>query len=236
MWITLLCILGALGYAQADCYPGDTAFTAIVQEVYHGVTSDSINFEAFSSDQPSGSITRQHLCSILTNHHNNGRNPGQLQTNRDYLRYVTVSESKCIQALTYPQGYDNINGWIQWRGSHSGYWYSKMGQFTDNAVWFYPYYKQGAKHLYVVQPVRFDSQYRIDHCKHRDSTGATCRDGWNQSGQGVRTFINMSMIPRINVSKTVYVYSLHSNFFELTAHMLNKLELLQFKLFLLLNS
>ena len=34
--------------------------------------------------------------------------------------------------------------------------------------------------------MRFDSQDRIDDCTTADQTGATCRYGWNKSGQGVR--------------------------------------------------
>ena len=183
MLITLLCVLGAVSYAQADCYPGDSTFNAIVQEIYHSVTSDNIKLDG--SNQPSGSINRQHLCSILTNHHNYGKNTdaGQWQTNRQYLGYVSVSQSACTNALTYTKGYNSIYGLQQWAGDHSGNWYTKTHKFPDNAEWSDAKYKPG--YVYVLQPVRFDSQYRKDHCVTKDSTGATCRYGWNQSGYGV---------------------------------------------------
>ena len=184
MWITLLCVLGVVGYAQADCYPGDTTFNAIVQEIYHGVTSDNIKLDG-GPDQPSGTINRQQLCDILTNHHNYGKNSaaGQWRTNRQYLGYVSVSPSDCTDALTYTKGYNSISGLQQWAGDHSGHWYTKTQRFTDDAEWSDAKYKPG--YVYVLQPVRFDSQYRIDHCVTEDYTGATCRNGWNQSGVGV---------------------------------------------------
>lgn len=179
-WIVLISLLGVVGYVQADCYPGDTTYTAIVQQIYHGVTSDRIQL----SFHGSGLMTRRQLCSILTNRHNNGKNPGQSQTNRDYLGLATISVSQCQNALTYTQGYNSIAGWQQWAGYHSGNWYPNTGTpDSDGAMWFNPYIKPGT--TYVVQPVRFDSQYRRDNCRVPDSTGATCRHGWNQSGQGV---------------------------------------------------
>ena len=184
MWITLLCVLGAVGYAQADCYPGDTTYTAIVQEIYHDVTSDNIKLDG-GPDQPSGIINRQQLCDILTNHHNYGMNTGQSQTNGQYLGYASahISSSACTTALTFTQGYNSISGWQQWAGYHSGNWYGNSQQFSDGAEWFNPSYKSGV--TYVFQKVRFDSQDRIDNCHTKDKTGATCRYGWNQSGFGV---------------------------------------------------
>ena len=38
----LVLIFGTLGYASADCYPGDVAYNKIIQEIYKGVTSDNI--------------------------------------------------------------------------------------------------------------------------------------------------------------------------------------------------
>ncbi len=166
------------------CYPGDTIYTGIVQDIYHSVTADNIVLSG--PNQPRGAITRQQLCSILTNHHNNGIiSPEQSLTNKEFLDEVIVGQSSCANALIYTQGYDSISGWQQWAGYHSGNWYSSNnGVSSDHALWSSPSYKPGK--VYVLQPVRFDSQYRIDNCVTVDSTGATCRNGWYQSGQGVK--------------------------------------------------
>lgn len=176
----LLLIAGTLGYASADCYPGDAAYTNIVQEIYRGVTFDNIVLTFFSSTP----MNRRALCSILVSNHNNGKNPGQNLTNRDYLG-VYVTQSNCVNALTYTTGYSSLAGWQAWAGYHSGKWYSKTKIFDDGAQWNYPYVKNDPGQTYAVQPVRFDSQSRKDKCQFIDSTGATCRNGWNQSGQGV---------------------------------------------------
>lgn len=184
-WIILVIgILGVAEYAQADCYPGDTIYTSIVQEIYHGVTSDNIVLTSQNGGSP---ITRNSLCNILTAHHNFGmnQNANQLQTNRDFLGSLGVSVSQCTNALTYTQGYNSKSGWQAWEGYHSGYWYSTLERFSDGALWSAPDYKPGG--VYVLQPVRFDSDDRIKNCVTPDQTGATCRYGWNQSGQGVRS-------------------------------------------------
>ena len=163
-----------------DCYPGDSAYTEIVQQIYRGVTSDSILLTG--PDQPK---SRYQLCSTLTNHHNSGKNPGQMETNSEFLGQVTVTQTACAHALIYTQGYNDISGWQQWAGYHSGNWYSSENSRSDTALWSNPSYKPG--NVYVLQPVRFDSQYRIENCITRDSTGSTCRHGWFQSGQNVNS-------------------------------------------------
>ena len=167
------------GYARADCYPGDTAYTSIVQDIYHDATSDKIQLSG--SDQPAGTISRYHLCSILRQHHNYGKNPGQSDTNSEFVG-ITMEQSACTNALYYPKGYNGISGWQQWAGYYSGNWYNTVSPESDGAQWSYPSIKDV---IYALQPVRFDSQYRIDNCVTPNSTGATCRYGWNQSGQGV---------------------------------------------------
>ena len=184
LFVILACVLGALGYAKADCYPGDSVYTNIVQNIYSGVTSDNI----ILSFHGSTSMNRQALCSILVNHHNYGKNRGQSQTNRQYLGYLKneIMQDTCVNALTYTQGYNNIAGWQNWAGYHSGNWYGKTQIFSDGARWYAPYYKYDPGQTYAVQSVRFDSQDRQDNCNYVDPiTGATCRNGWNQSGNGV---------------------------------------------------
>lgn len=180
----LISVLGTLSYVQADCYPGDTQYTQIVEEIYHGVTSDRISLSAHDSS----SITRRALCEILIERHNEGTNPGMNgRTNRNYLgpgRRSYIPLYKCLIALTYTRGYETIAGWEKWSGYHSGTWYktSSREDSSDGAYWYYPYATSG----YVFQKVRFDSRERIQSCTMRDSTDATCRYGWNQSGAGVR--------------------------------------------------
>ena len=179
---TLMCILSVCGYALADCYPGDTIYTSIVQEIYKGVTHD--NIIVTFHDHGNTPLTRNTLCNILVYRHNNRKNPGQSQTNKDYLGQ-SIGLYSCVNALTYTNGYSSLAGWQDWAGYHSGNWYATHKIFSDGAMWNQPYYKYDPGQTYAVQPVRFDSQERIKDCHRVDMTGATCRYGWNQSGIGV---------------------------------------------------
>ena len=175
--IVLLLIFGALGYVSADCYPGDAAYNKILQAIYKGVTTDKIVLTYIGTTP----MSRQALCTILVNNHNYGRNPRQWLTNSNFLGQQ-VTQSACVNALTFTTGYSSLAGWQKWDGYHSGRWYSKTTSFSDAARWSSPYSKG---QTYAVQPVRFDSQWRKENCKRRDITGATCRYGWNHSGKGV---------------------------------------------------
>ena len=82
MFICLLALLGIkFQYARADCYPGDIRYTELVQNMYHGVTSDSIALEAHLPP----TLTRGDLCTILVDRHNSHTNPGQTNTNAVFL-------------------------------------------------------------------------------------------------------------------------------------------------------
>ena len=188
-----MCILvgvTSIQYAQADCYPGDTIYTNIVQEIYKGVTTDTTILDHFTDPGTCATpmpIDRQTLCAVLVSQHNFGKNSdaGQTKTNKDYLANgcgQPIPLSTCVNALTYTQGY-SASDWEDWAGQHSGYWYQETRKFQDDAEWFRPNQYQ----TYALQPVRFDSQDRINDCTTPDMTGATCRFGWNQSGLGVRT-------------------------------------------------
>ena len=179
-------LLGVYELVDADCYPGDAQFTAIVQEIYKGVTSDRIR-----GLRGQGILTRSQLCSMLVRNHNNGRhyNSGQTKTNLDFLGQ-SVSHSSCVSALVYTNGYDGIDGWNNWAGRLSGTWWSSDQSFDDGARWYTPYTKYDG-HTYAVQKVKFYSQWRKDNCKHVDQTGATCQYGWNQSGKGVSGYKNV---------------------------------------------
>ena len=185
--ISLICVLGTLGYVKADCYPGNTAFTNIVQEIYKGVTSDNIILKYLGTS----AINRQNLCQILVTHHNHGKNSGQFETNRQFLGNLHIWKHICVNALTYTTGYNSLTGWQNWAGYHSGKWYAETKIFSDGAMWYTPYSKYESGQMYAVQPVRFDSKWRKDNCHTKDSTGATCRNGWNQSGSGVSMQINI---------------------------------------------
>ena len=183
--ILLMCVLqGTLvSYVQADCYPGDTAYTQIVQEIYHGVTSDNIKLSAHGP----GGLYRSALCHTLTSQHNIGLNPGQPMSNSNFLG-TTIPQYACENALTYTTGYNSLFGWQTWAGHHSGTWYGYTQQFEDNADWHNPITTYDSQHTYGFQKVQFNSQDRINNCVTPDMTGATCRFGWNQSGLGVRHF------------------------------------------------
>ncbi len=184
LWVTLLLfLLGTFVYVQADCYPGDSNYTTIVQEIYHDVTSDDIVFNSRKEGSTVDSLTRRQLCSNLANLHNHGSNPGQSQPNSDFLGHVTVSQPVCTNALTYTQGYETIAEWQRWAGYHSGKWYTESQVLNDDSEWFSPSFE--SEGMYSLQPLRFDSQDRINRCVTEDSIGSTCRYGWNKSGKGV---------------------------------------------------
>ncbi len=183
--VTLLFLLGTAGYVHADCYPGDPAYSAITQSIYDGVTSNSIQLSG--PNQLQGIISRHQLCDRLTSHHNTGSvslHTGPTPTNGQFLIYGYVSLSDCINALTFPQGYNSIAGWRLWDGYQSGKWYTDTNNGEANyGRWKAPFSKQG---VYAVQAVEFNSPWRVKNCvtKYQQST-VTCRYGWNQSGTGV---------------------------------------------------
>ena len=182
----VLILLGV--YTQtinADCYPGDAQFTAIVQEVYKKVTSDRISgLRGYGSLE----LTRTQLCSLLVRNHNSGliqsQTSSQTRTNYNFLG-ESISLGACVNALVYTNGYDTDEGWRRWAGTLSGTWWSNDEAISDGAKWYQPYWKDGQ--TYAVQKVEFYSQWRKDNCKFVDQTDATCLFGWNQSGRGVST-------------------------------------------------
>ena len=181
--VSTLCLLGAVGYVKADCYPGDTVFNSILQDIYNGVTTNNIVL-TFSGPT---AFTRYHLCLILTNNHNNGKitNAGMFQTNGAFLGQQ-ISYSSCVTALTNTIGY-SWSDWNTWEGHYLGKWYAETGTvFDDDTLWETPTTKIESGRTYYVQKVTFHSPWRVANCHSTDSTGATCLHGWNQSGVGVR--------------------------------------------------
>jgi len=180
LYIALVTLVGmhCCLLVSADCYPGDTQYSAILQEINDMVTSDNIiGLWGYST------LTRSQLCSLLVINHNSGQiQSSQTSTNSNFLGQA-ISLSACVNALTNPTGYDTDQGWKKWAGHHVGTWWSHSQTFDDNAQRDQPYYQNGQ--LYAVQKVEFLSQWRQNNCNYVDITGSTCRFGWNQSGKGV---------------------------------------------------
>ena len=76
----------------ADVYPGDTAYSRIVQNVYRGVTSDNIRM-GWKSDIR----TRPQLCQTLVRRHND-RAPARNITNASFIG-ATITVGECLDAL-----------------------------------------------------------------------------------------------------------------------------------------
>ena len=94
----VICLAAVAGYVQADCYPGDVAYTKIVQDIYHGVTSDNIRLASYGDGN--SAISRHTLCNTLVTHHNYEKShPTQSETNRDFLGNLYISTLRCTNAL-----------------------------------------------------------------------------------------------------------------------------------------
>jgi hypothetical protein len=160
---------------MADIYPGDTAYNAIVQNIYHGVSADNINLVYDQSIH-----TRTQLCVKLTDQHNNGTPGVATQTNAALINQ-TITVADCLNALWFSQGYNSSTGLAAWKGNLSGSWYADNGAtFNDPAIWKAPISVQtgdpqndldnnGNPRVYVFQQVVFSAR-----------TGAA-KYGWNQS-------------------------------------------------------
>ena len=173
--IFLLSLLLSPMASMADIYPGDAAYSAIVQDIYLGVSADNIDMQYDNSI-----VTRTDLCTILTNQHNNGTPGAASQTNASLINQ-TISLSDCLNALWYSQGYNSSAGLAAWKGDLSGTWYAENGAtFNDPAIWKAPTFvptgdplndldNNGDPRVYVFQQVIFSAR-----------TGAA-KYGWNQS-------------------------------------------------------
>ena len=159
--------------AGADVYPGDASYGAIVQDIYHEVTSDSIYLNWQTSI-----TTRTELCEALTSAHNTGLNPGMSASNADWIN-ESVSVDDCLWALWYTNGYPGNAAWNKWAGTHNGYWYDQTTQFHDSAYW------APAVGRLAASPSDVDSMgnrrvYSFQDVRFLDRTGPA-RYGWNQS-------------------------------------------------------
>ncbi len=163
--------IDAAGINYVDVYPGDTAYNALVQEIYHEVSSDNIDLNFNSSIQ-----TRTQLCNLLVSRHNGGTNPGQSQTNSAYIG-ESITVNQCLNALWFSDGYDSNADWNQWTGNHVGTWYDQTNSFTDNANWL-----QSVNEA-ANDPNDTDANgnTRVYNFQQVEFLGANAHFGWNQA-------------------------------------------------------
>jgi len=164
-YLILLSLLFINQASYADIYPGDTAYSQIVQRVYHEVSSDNINML-----YKTNIVSRNQLCSELVNRHNNHKAPGASQTNAGFIG-VTLTQLDCLNALWYSDGYDSSAGWTAWAGNLVGTWFNDDNQqFTDPANWNSPVKENGNDgRVYDLQNVLFSAR------------SGNARYGWNMS-------------------------------------------------------
>ena len=163
----------------ADIYPGDTTYSAIVQTIYHQISSDNVQlaYDQSISD-------RTDLCAKLISKHNTATPGVASQTNASFIN-ETITLNTCLNALWYSSGYSSISDLATWAGTLSGTWYDDSGAtFNDPAVWNNPINvttsdplndldSNGNPRIYIFQQVIFSSR-----------TG-DARYGWNQSHSDV---------------------------------------------------
>ncbi len=120
-----------------DTYPGDAAYTQIIQQLRQALANDRLNFPWANRN----GVSRQALCRLLIQRHFNARNNGMGQTNADWLGCdVTQAqlEAACLAALNQPSGFGANHSWSDWSGTHRGTWYAPNQQFQDEARWEAP--------------------------------------------------------------------------------------------------
>jgi hypothetical protein len=168
----------ALG-SGPDKYPGDEDFTEILQHIYHGplgmagVSHDKISLEfKANSLSNNGLWTRSEIVAELLQRYAGVSAAGA--TCKAFLGNANITQADCVNALTYPKGYQSAAGWQAWAGLHDGCWYQDGEPgLPDDARWRAPY-KEPANSLYDHQPVDFLKQ-----------GGGIARHGWNQSHPAV---------------------------------------------------
>ena len=161
-----------------DAYPGDAAFTKIIQDLRADAHNDTMNFPWADRN----GIRKQQLCRELAHQHFDGRNPGLSQTNAAWVSCDGLTrgqlETVCFNALATPNGFASAAGWAVWRGTHKGTWYTRDHRFEDEALWATPRReptKVEGDQDHADQPRVYDFQQV--HWPGR-SAG---RHGWNQS-------------------------------------------------------
>ncbi len=172
--MTLLVVLPAM--PTADEYPGDAAYTALIQALRQQVHSDAMDFP-WAGRQ---GVSREALCRGFVDRHHTAKNPEMTQPNTAWVGYDerTPLEDACLSALTETTGYPGPEGWAAWQGTHQGTWYASDAQFQDTAQWGMPeripskvdgdFGQEGDLRTYTLQRVHWPGR-------------TVGRDGWNQS-------------------------------------------------------
>ena len=122
----------------ADTYPGDAAFTQIIQDLRAAARNDNMDFPWANRT----GMTREQLCRELTHQHFDGSNNGMPQTNAAWTNCAGLTRQQldkaCLAALTNPKGFATAVGWQAWHGTHKGTWYTRDNRFNDEARWSAP--------------------------------------------------------------------------------------------------
>lgn len=125
----------------SDTYPGDAAYTDIVQEIYDGVTSDAIVMADWNDNQgnaPGHALGRRHLAQLLVDKHDGHRNADiQRVTNAAFIS-TTLAVDQLVAAMTYTGSYGSAHEWNRWAGLHRGHWYGDDAseELVDDARWY----------------------------------------------------------------------------------------------------
>ncbi len=160
----------------ADIYPGDTVYTEIIQELYYSAVNNDINMTRDPSI-----TSRNALCQLLVDRHNNGynSNAGQAQTNADFIDH-DLSVSDCIVALQFPTGFGSPDKLEFWAGRHQGKWYDVSQHFDDEADWKHPVKEDTNDPVNDVDSLGNPRVYDFQEVEFLGRTGQA-RYAWNQS-------------------------------------------------------
>lgn len=160
---------------QTDQYPGDGAYTRIVQRLQRDIQADRIRLPWVD-----GRVrTRMDVCDNLVDRHFDGGVGNPVRSNAQFLECEGLTrdalKQACKGALAAGAGFALGDSWRRWSGSHAGRW-QQDGQAAgqDNATWDAPVKERsrvpgdtnpdGSLREYDFQRVRWDN-----------------RSGWNQS-------------------------------------------------------
>lgn len=160
---------------HTDQYPGDDAYTRIVQRLQRDIQADRIRLPWVD-----GRVrTRMDVCDNLVDRHFDGGVGNPVRSNAQFLGCEGLTrdalKQACKGALAAGAGFASGDNWRRWSGSHAGRW-QQDGQAAgqDNATWDAPGKERsrvpgdtnpdGSPREYDFQRVRWDN-----------------RSGWNQS-------------------------------------------------------
>jgi hypothetical protein len=160
---------------MSDTYPGDRAYTQIIEDLRDRVSRDRIVMQFWQG----GAVqSRSQVCQLLVQRHNSGSNRGQSQTNSAFLGQ-SLTGTECTNALIRTRGYSSPAGWTEWAGLHQGTWYGDA-QFPDSARWLVPRREPTRSPGSDLDRSRQARVYDFQPVEFLNRTGAA-RNGWNQS-------------------------------------------------------